>query len=380
MLKNPDLRICLVTFLFNKAFISPLSNLESILSNLTENELYVVEGCFENLRTPDNRNIKKYRILHKQKTNVIYRILKLLYLQLRMSLKLIQLSKDIDVCIFFTGQWEILPLLTAKLLRKKVLWLLPSSMEKMMEYDDNRKLLKYYLYIQKLSFFSSDKIVLHSKNLVKDWDLEGYKSKIVFANEYFVNFNKFKLKKSINQRDYDIGYIGRLSEEKGILNFIHSIPLILNEYPSKKIIIVGDGNLKNVVKDNISKNNLNDNVKFTRWKSPNKIPNLLNEIKLLVIPSYTESGPIIALEAMACGTPILISKVGHVYNLINNGKNGFILENNRHNCIFKNIENILNYFNLNEIAYNGYATVQKEFNYKKTVEKWEIILNDLNVK
>ena len=124
--RKKSLNICIITFLFSKAFIPPLSNLEKILCSIGESELYVIEGCFENLSTPGNNKIKKYRILYKQKNNLISRIMRLFYLQLKMSIELIKLSKNIDICIFFTGQWEILPLLTAKLLNKKVLWLLPS--------------------------------------------------------------------------------------------------------------------------------------------------------------------------------------------------------------------------------------------------------------
>ena len=88
----------------------------------------------------------------------------------------------------------------------------------------------------------------------------------------------------------------------------------------------------------------------------------------------------IALEAMACGTPILISKVGHVHTLIKNGKNGFLLENNTSKSISENITKILNYNNLDEIGYNAFKLVKEEFNFEKTVKKWKDILGDLNSK
>ena len=85
-------------------------------------------------------------------------------------------------------------LLTAKLLNKKVIWLLPSYLPHMIKYDTNiSSIVKIYAYIQKISFYLSDKIIIYSKNLIEEWKMDKYQNKIVFAHEYFLNFNKFKI-------------------------------------------------------------------------------------------------------------------------------------------------------------------------------------------
>ena len=47
-----------------------------------------------------------------------------------------------------------------------------------------------------------------------------HKNKILLAHEHFIDFNEFKIEKQFFDRDKLVGFIGRLSEEKGILNFI----------------------------------------------------------------------------------------------------------------------------------------------------------------
>ena len=66
-------------------------------------------------------------------------------------------------------------------------------------------------------------IILYSENLINEWNLNKYKNKIKIAHRHFINFEDFSIKKKYSERDEIIGYIGRFSEEKGILNFVKAI-------------------------------------------------------------------------------------------------------------------------------------------------------------
>ncbi|MDI6645201.1 MAG: glycosyltransferase family 4 protein [Methanobacteriaceae archaeon] len=374
------IKICLVSFLFHNAFIPPLSNLEKILCKISY--LYSVEGSFKNLDVNSDDAVK-YRIIHEKKGNLFSRLIWLTVLQIRMCLRLIKLSRKIDVVIVFTGEWEFLFVLTSKLLRKRVIWLLPSYLPHMLKYNGNypistRLHFKFIILFQNISFYLSDYIVLHSPQLIKEWNLEKYERKMIYAHEYYIDPGKFEIKNEFEDRKNVIGYVGRLSEEKGIMNFIKSIPLISN-YNELQFLIIGDGDLRDEIHDYINRNNL-ENVELKYWIDNDQLVKYLNKLKLLVIPSYTESGPLIALEAMACGTPVLISNVGYVYSLIKSGENGFILENNSPGCIADKINEILKNDSLDKVAYKAYKLVQQEFNFAKTVENWKENIGDLNNK
>lgn len=253
----------------------------------------------------------------------------------------------------------------------------------MLKYNGNypistRLHFKFIILFQKISFYLSDYIVLHSPQLIKEWNLEKYAMKMLYAHEYYIDPGKFEIKNEFEDRKNVIGYVGRLSEEKGIMNFIESIPLI-SDYNELQFLIIGDGDLRNEIHDYINRNNL-ENVELKYWIDNDQLVKYLNKLKLLVIPSYTESGPLIALEAMACGTPVLISNVGYVYTLIKSGENGFILENNSPGCIADNINEILKNDSLDKVAYKAYKLVQQEFNFVKTVENWKENIGGLNNK
>ena len=105
----------------------------------------------------------------------------------------------------------------------------------------------------------------------------------------------------------------------------------------------------------------------------------MNELRLLVVPSYTETGPYIAFEAMACGTPVLGTPVGLMADVLRDGENGFIMENNSPECIAKNIIRALNDPNLEQIARNARNLVETEFTFEKAVDRYRGILDSLRL-
>ena len=86
-----------------------------------------------------------------------------------------------------------------------------------------------------------------------------------------------------------------------------------------------------------SKENLNNKVELTGWIPHDELPDYSNMLKLIVLPSYTEGLPNIMLEVMACGTPVLATPVGAIPDVINDGENRFLMENNSQECIAENV-------------------------------------------
>jgi glycosyltransferase involved in cell wall biosynthesis len=324
-------------------------------------------------RQGNNRQYVNY----KHKSNLFSSALAYIKLQLQISIAIIRLNKKIDYCLFFLEPGLIIPFATARIMHKKILWLMPSSFEKVKELKHKRDLgysIMLYLYFICLSLVT--KIIVYSPHLIKDWSLERYEKKVIIAHRHFPDLNIFKIQNSYVLRDNIIGYIGRFSEEKGILNFIHAVPRLLKDNINYSILIIGDGNLRDEIEALLADININTKKRIIlmKWVEHEKLATYLNKIKLLVMPSVTEGLPNIALEAMACGTPVLATAVGAIPDIIVNEENGFILDNTAPDCIISGINRALTFPNIVDVIYNARLLIENEFTLRNVITKWKNII------
>jgi len=371
--------IGLITFPVGKAGVIPISNFLEILSPISK-DIYLITGNEGyDFFNEDGRFIVS-GIHHERGGNIFIRIIKYIFTQLKISYRMVQISKNIDLWIFFIGGHALLlPMLTAKLLGKKVILALAgSSLEGFTPTNNNVS--KPIKILENSNRLLSNHIVIYSSNLIKEWKLEKYMKKISIASRHFLNFDTFKITKNISERKNLVGYIGRLSEEKGILNFIEAIQVATKKREKKEdleFLIGGDGELYDKIIKFLDENNLNNKVKLTGWIPHDELPNYLNELKLLVLPSYTEGLPNIMLEAMACGTPILANPVGAIPDVIKDGETGFIIKNNNSEDIAEDIVRILNHPYLNRIVKNARNLIEQKFSYDARVEDYKKILREV---
>lgn len=111
------------------------------------------------------------------------------------------------------------------------------------------------------------------------------------------------------------GFIGRLSEEKGIIPLTNYF--IKNNY---QFIIAGDGPQKEELLKNIEKNT---QIQYIGLLQSDFLNDFFNKIDVLVIPSLEESGPLVGIEAMAAGKIIISTNVGAMKSRLIKTKNDF---------------------------------------------------------
>lgn len=367
--------IVIVSFSIGRAGLIPLSNFIDIF-NAISNDLYLVCSYAEFTSfLPDSR-VNSYGFIHKRGSNWFTRILNFIYSQFKISYILVKLHKKIDILVFTIGaDGLILPMITAKLFRKKVVLAFAGSTVKTLK-SANDKFFKIYNVVSKLTILLSNRIIVYSPNNIHEFGLDRYKYKIDTASRHFLDFGEFKLNKKFDERDQLVGYIGRFSVEKGILNLVKAIPIVLAKI-NVKFLLIGDGQLRKDIEDYIRFQKLESNVQITGWVNHDDLPDYLNDMKLVVLPSYTEGLPNIMLEAMACGTPVLATPVGSIPNIIKDEETGFIMENNSPHCIAENLIRVLEYPDLMNIVKNARAFVEKDFTYEAAVERYSSILKKI---
>lgn len=243
-------------------------------------------------------------------------------------------------------------------------------------YDPNRNKFLDYMYVQMrwsiqiffLTFF--DKLIFESPKVLTNYNLVHFKDKSFCNAHLFVDLSTFYSFIPFAKRKYAVGYVGAFSEEKGIMQLTKSLPMVLNVQPSLSVHLVGDGRLHSAVRNYFIEHKIHTQVIMPGRLEYSKMPEILNNIKILVIPSYSEGLPNILLEAMACGTIVIANPVGGIGDVITDGVTGLLLSSNRPDSIAEKILFLLNNPKLcEEIARNASTEVLK-YGFEESVKEW----------
>ena len=122
--------------------------------------------------------------------------------------------------------------------------------------------------------------------------------------------------------DYDVIYLGRLTFQKNPQRLMNVFCLVKERKPDIKICVIGTGDMEDETIGLAQEYDLLDNVQFLGFQSnPLK---MLCDSKVMVMTSRWEGTPMCALEAMALGVPIVSTPVDGLKDLIKNGENGYL--------------------------------------------------------
>ena len=122
--------------------------------------------------------------------------------------------------------------------------------------------------------------------------------------------------------------VGRIDPLKGVDILIKAISMMDNTTDTKVLIVGGESESGDELNKLIELSNrlkINDVLRFEGIVSQDVLPIYYSASDIFVMPSYYESFGLVALEAMACGVPVVASRVGGLRSLINQGGNGYLI-------------------------------------------------------
>lgn len=117
-------------------------------------------------------------------------------------------------------------------------------------------------------------------------------------------------------------FLGRLVREKGVHTLLDAVPLILQEYPDTQFVIAGKGPALPALQEQVRSMGIAGHIKFVGFISDEERNRQFQAADVAVFPSLYEPFGIVALEAMAAGTPVIVSDVGGLGDVVTHGHNG----------------------------------------------------------
>lgn len=120
------------------------------------------------------------------------------------------------------------------------------------------------------------------------------------------------------------GIVARLSEEKGHCFLLPAFAAVLESTPNARLMVIGDGPLRDDIHKQALKLGLGDSIIFTGVKR--NIPDFLSILDVFVLSSTRESFPLAAREAMAAGRAVVAPRIGGCPEVVDDGVTGILFE------------------------------------------------------
>ncbi|MFH1505838.1 MAG: HAD-IIB family hydrolase [archaeon] len=244
-----------------------------------------------------------------------------------------------------------------------------------------------------------DKVVFSSQEYIKAAIKAGLPKEKTTLIHPLANTNLFKkldINRDVVRKRYNIPRnakvilcVQRIDPKSGHEQLVKAMPRILKKVPNAKLVFVGSESLSNKlsktraklamkVRKMINNMKLNSKVIFTGNIDYPLLPELYNASDMVALCSKNEGFGLSVTEGMACGNPIVGTKVGGIPIQVKNGKNGFLVDVGDVQATANSIISILTDENLREaMAKKSLDMVDKYFKMKVGIEKHLALYNEV---
>ena len=152
--------------------------------------------------------------------------------------------------------------------------------------------------------------------------------KAIFVGNY-IEKKEFK---TVERKEYDFIFVGRIIKLKNLKKMIEVFAWYLKHVNNKaRLLIVGDGEQKEEIVEQVKELGIDSSIKLMGYVKHDLIHEYYMISRCLLLFSITEGFPTVVLEALLYGLPCIVSNVGSNSEIIKNGYNGFVFDNNTDN-------------------------------------------------
>mgnify|MGYP001562664632 FL=1 len=180
--------------------------------------------------------------------------------------------------------------------------------------------------------------------------------------------------------------VARLIEKKGVQYAVQAVADVLKRYSNIEYNIVGDGPAKNTLEGLIEELNVGNNVKLLGWRHQEEIIELMKHTDVFIAPSVVggdgdeEGIPVVLMEALAQGMPVLSTQHSGIPELVQDGESGFLVPERNVEALADKLEFLIKHPEIwSEMGRKGRKHVERYFDIDKLnnrlVELYQLLYN-----
>ena len=331
----------------------------------------------EDSTLPDDHEVVEYSA-RGAGTNVLAEALRFLLNQLLLCRALY--GREEDVVLFFGTTSYFGPVAFSRLIGKQVIVLprgdVPLSLQ--LRWEESlpaavaRTLANVVRALEHASYTLADAVVTYTPAMADQLGLGRYEEKLHPHGARVVDTEQFDVRVPFAERERTVGFVGRLDVEKRV----PELAAAAKELPEDiQFVFVGDGDYRERLEDELADEIDDGSVEVVGWVDREEVPEQLNRLQLLVVPSHpTEGLPTAILEGMACGTPAYATPVSGVPDVVREGETGFLMDEVEGEAIAAEVAEVFEREDLGEISANARDLIEGEYSFEGAVTRYEKIL------
>ena len=206
----------------------------------------------------------------------------------------------------------------AKLFSKKHIPMTDGTIESEKHLSWIHKLVRRVVYKTSHAFLGASK---GSKVLYKSY---GVLEKSIFQSHLCVDNERFSNNERYNERTFDLMFSGQFTERKLPFLFAEIAKKVSEQIPGLKVLVLGNGPLKDEFLGKFKNNKIN--VEYAGFVDQSELPDHYASTRLLLFTTRLDPWGVVANEALASGTPVLVTPyAGVAGDLVKDGVNGYVL-------------------------------------------------------
>ncbi|EES91613.1 glycosyltransferase family 4 protein [Clostridium botulinum] len=196
--------------------------------------------------------------------------------------------------------------------------------------------------IIKFNLSKADKILSTSKAMAVE--AQKYVNKHMYITPFGVDRTVFKPLENIKDNNKDnilIGTVKTLDPKYGMEYLIKAFAMIKEKYNNVKLEIAGDGNERKYLENLCNELKIQDDVKFLGRINTEEVVKAFNRFDIAVFPSNSESFGVAAVEAQACGVPVIVTNVGGLPEATCPGHSSIVVNKQKPDEIYEALKKLI---------------------------------------